>query len=187
MSTPPFPHPLLPFYLVTFLSTSLLPASFPLAYVLCYHSSPAPLPSFFPASPPPSFLQQSSYEWWKSSDLLFPRYRTKCKRLEREAEQGFSAHPQEPLVCDTSYNTSLCVLFVTRFVTTRSNSFESSPRISVERDEGNQRTACESGQASFQTPRGRRAATGGSRGLGLLIASCCKIMRYSSEVDVKIP
>ncbi|XP_078345050.1 uncharacterized protein LOC144630560 isoform X3 [Oculina patagonica] len=24
-------------------------------------------------------------------------YRTKCKRLEREAEQGFSAHPQEPL------------------------------------------------------------------------------------------
>ena len=38
------------------------------------------------------------------------RYRTKCKRLEREAEQGLSAHPQEPLVCDTLYSTSLCVL-----------------------------------------------------------------------------
>lgn len=46
----------------------------------------------------------------KNSNDLLPRYRTKCKRLEREAEQGLSAHPQEPLVCDTSCSTSLCVL-----------------------------------------------------------------------------
>ena len=58
-------------------------------------------------------------------------------------------------------HSSLCVLFVFRYVTTRSNSFEPLPRISVERDERNQRTACESGQASFQTPRGSRATTGG--------------------------
>ena len=117
----------------------------------------------------------------KSNDLLLPRYRTKCRRLEREAEQGLSTHPQEPLVCDTSYSTLLCVLFfVSRFVTTRYDSFEPLRRISVERDEGNQRTACESSQASFQTPRRSRAATGGSKKLELLITRYCKIMRHSS-------
>lgn len=68
-----------------------------------------------------------------------------------------------------------------------SDLFEPLRRIPVERDEGNQRIACESGQASFQTPRRSRAATGESKGLELLITRYCKIMRCSSEVGLKIP
>lgn len=82
----------------------------------------------FPLPPPPPPLSSRVLIKLrminKSTDLTLPRYRTKCKRLEREAEQGLSAHPQEPLVGHTSNRTSLCVLLMSRFVTTRSNSFE---------------------------------------------------------------
>jgi len=139
-------------FLVSFHSRylSCLPlSSYLAAFVFCHYSRPGLLPSlplFFSCASSPILNANQVTNDKKSNNLLLPRYRTKCRRLEREAEQGLSAHPhQEPLVCDTSYSTSPCVLFVSRFVTTRSDSFEPVSRISVERDEGNQRTACESG------------------------------------------
>lgn len=92
------------------------------------HSRPRLLPSppFFLPSILPSPSVSIKLRTIKSQTTYFLlRYRTKCKRLEREAEQGLSAHPQEPLVCDTSYSTSLCVsvlcLVVSQCILTRLN------------------------------------------------------------------